>query len=427
MASQPAWDLFSKPEEVLDDDALLEDESDESALNDDEQWHVLMGPGEVKVLSLEQLDDFFRLEIIDENTFVWQEGMKDWAPLSIVAGIDKDQEDEKPTEPIGSPPPQLMAPPPPFSVPPASTTRMAAHVPAPHPASVAPSAPPPASVAPQAASPFSPAPSAFPPSVAPQAASAPPPASATRSAFPPSVAPQAASAPPPASVIVSNDVASGAPASAPPPAALSSSWVPPAVPLSQGPTSVAAPASSSLSPSSLSPVSVESTEVRPQERSSRWPVIALAAAGLLLTLYRNDLLRDAAAAAGQASLYDAIEGVIGAPGFGTPRSVEEPEAEVLPAETPTSQLATTTATPSAPVIEEEEPSTAAKDVAEPEEKEAPAATAPSAPSAQRATPTRTPTTTAPRKTTTRSTSSAPAPKKTTKSRNSEYDPMNASL
>jgi hypothetical protein len=60
--------------------------SDES--DDDELWHVAIAPDEVKVLTLEQLDDLFRLDIIDENVRVWQPGMQDWLPLSVVAGMD---------------------------------------------------------------------------------------------------------------------------------------------------------------------------------------------------------------------------------------------------------------------------------------------------------------------------------------------------
>ncbi len=55
---------------------------------DDETWRVLMGPGDVRTLSLEQLDDFFRIGVIDEQTFVWQSGMKQWAQLSTLIGAD---------------------------------------------------------------------------------------------------------------------------------------------------------------------------------------------------------------------------------------------------------------------------------------------------------------------------------------------------
>jgi hypothetical protein len=51
-------------------------------------WHVAVAPGDTKVLSLEQLDDLFRLDIIDASTRIWQPGMNDWLPLSVVAGLD---------------------------------------------------------------------------------------------------------------------------------------------------------------------------------------------------------------------------------------------------------------------------------------------------------------------------------------------------
>jgi hypothetical protein len=70
----------------------------------DDQWHVRVG-NEVKVLTLEQLDDLFRLEIIDSETKVWQAGMPEWLPLSVVAGMDEPAE--------AAPPPAAPAPPPP--------------------------------------------------------------------------------------------------------------------------------------------------------------------------------------------------------------------------------------------------------------------------------------------------------------------------
>ncbi len=60
----------------------------------DDSWQVLMGPGDIRVLSLEQLDDFFRLGVIDEQTHVWQAGMKEWSTLSNLIGADEEQEAE---------------------------------------------------------------------------------------------------------------------------------------------------------------------------------------------------------------------------------------------------------------------------------------------------------------------------------------------
>jgi hypothetical protein len=42
----------------------------------------------VKQLSLEQLDDWYRLDLIDARTLVWQEGMASWQQLGVIAGID---------------------------------------------------------------------------------------------------------------------------------------------------------------------------------------------------------------------------------------------------------------------------------------------------------------------------------------------------
>ena len=59
--------------------------------SDGESWSVLMGPGDVRVLSLEQLDDFFRLGVIDEETYVWQDGMSGWSQLSAILGADEEE------------------------------------------------------------------------------------------------------------------------------------------------------------------------------------------------------------------------------------------------------------------------------------------------------------------------------------------------
>ncbi len=57
----------------------------------DETWCALMGPNDVRTLTLEQLDDFFRLGVIDEQTFVWQSGMKEWTRLSTLIGPEQDE------------------------------------------------------------------------------------------------------------------------------------------------------------------------------------------------------------------------------------------------------------------------------------------------------------------------------------------------
>ncbi|MDQ2643996.1 MAG: DUF4339 domain-containing protein, partial [Myxococcota bacterium] len=71
----------------------------------DDQWHVRVG-NEEKIVTLEQLDDLFRLEIIDSDTKVWQPGMPEWLPLSVVAGMD----DSGAAEPAPAPPPPAPTP-----------------------------------------------------------------------------------------------------------------------------------------------------------------------------------------------------------------------------------------------------------------------------------------------------------------------------
>lgn len=125
---------------------------------EDERWHVRIAPDEVKVLTLEQVDDLFRLDMIDGNTLLRQEGSSQWLPLRVVAGLDEDE---------GAPPPPAhSAPPPPPPPLPAPSERT--------PFAPSPSfAPPPASVR---APSFAPPPPPKPPSlsVAPPASFAPP-------------------------------------------------------------------------------------------------------------------------------------------------------------------------------------------------------------------------------------------------------------
>jgi len=112
-----------------------------------------MAPGEVKVLTLEQIDDLFRLEMIDGETLVRQDGTEQWLPLRVVAEL----EDESPAAPFAhspsfTPPPPVVGstPPPVGSTPPPPVRSAPPPPPAPRPA---PSTPPPpevvASVAPR--------------------------------------------------------------------------------------------------------------------------------------------------------------------------------------------------------------------------------------------------------------------------------------
>jgi hypothetical protein len=115
----------------------------------EELWHVRFGANEVKRLSLEQLDDLFRLDVISADTQVWQEGMEEWLPLSVVAGLG-DDEPESVSIPVSQPTPpsakrvaattQMGWPPPPAVLPsvprpPARTTGVTTRPPPPSPPS----------------------------------------------------------------------------------------------------------------------------------------------------------------------------------------------------------------------------------------------------------------------------------------------------
>jgi len=73
---------------------------------DEDLWHVRIAPDEVKQLTLEQLDDLFRLEVIEADALVWQPGMTEWLPLSVVAGLDDEgSATDKVSIPVSAPPP----------------------------------------------------------------------------------------------------------------------------------------------------------------------------------------------------------------------------------------------------------------------------------------------------------------------------------
>ncbi len=78
-----------------------------------DKWHVAIAPDEVKIVSLEQLDDLFRLSIVDAETKVWQDGMTEWLPLRVIAGIEEDAPEPEPRRTHPRPPSPRSAPPPP--------------------------------------------------------------------------------------------------------------------------------------------------------------------------------------------------------------------------------------------------------------------------------------------------------------------------
>jgi len=68
-------------------------------------WFVAVASDDIKQMSIEQLDEAFRLGIISAETAVWTEGMEAWAPLGEVADLGDDDEsgnDESGNDEAGS-------------------------------------------------------------------------------------------------------------------------------------------------------------------------------------------------------------------------------------------------------------------------------------------------------------------------------------
>jgi hypothetical protein len=305
---------------------------------DDDLWHVRLAPDEVKQLTLEQLDDLFRLEVIEASTLIWQPGMTEWLPLSVVAGLGEEEPEEVVSIAVSEPP--------------APTHRMAQTA-----TTWPPRAEPAASWPPQARS-------------APPRSLPPPPS--TRSATPPprSATPAPRSAPPPprppAPVAPSLPPSWSNPPPRPAPVSAHASTVAVAQPArSAPPPSVAPPRyvdPFASPPTSIAPMAAPSfgdTQVY-QQGGGGWIVALAFAAGLAVTLYRNDIVHAAARNIGQESSYLKLEQALGGPSFGTPRAVatmaaaaaaitvSPPAAASPPAVAPT--VTSTADTPSAPAV-----------------------------------------------------------------------------
>src|SRR5436190_1129288 len=55
---------------------------------DNEIWHVMLASDDVKRMNVDQLDDAFRLSLVDASTMVWKGGMATWRRLGSIAGLD---------------------------------------------------------------------------------------------------------------------------------------------------------------------------------------------------------------------------------------------------------------------------------------------------------------------------------------------------
>jgi hypothetical protein len=236
-------------------------------------WHVAVSSDDVKVMTLEQLDDAFRLDIIDTSTPVWKTGMSTWSSLGIVAGID----DEPTTAHISVRQEPSALWPPPAWPPPTGGAPSHSNAVSNREAAPSRSRPPPPALRPTVA-PSGPHVRSATPAPSPRAAAQPSRPAPTARPTPPSARPavQIANFAMPASV---------------PPAAYS---VPPQY------------------------------YARPKSSSSfgSWVLGLAVVAGLLVTAYRNDLLLRGARAAHVEAQYLRLErALLGGPSFGTLRSV----------------------------------------------------------------------------------------------------------
>jgi len=65
-------------------------------------WFVAVSSDDIKQMSVDQLDEAFRLGLISAQTAVWTEGMEAWAPLGEVADLDSDESSSEASEPAFS-------------------------------------------------------------------------------------------------------------------------------------------------------------------------------------------------------------------------------------------------------------------------------------------------------------------------------------
>ncbi len=356
-----------------------------------ELYHVVFGPDDIREITVEQLDDFFRLGLVHARTRVWTEGMDGWQTLGEAAGLDAEADDAPTSEPHRPPP--RRPPPSPRSrsasshVPPASgtsgTRRAVALPPPPPPVSGAPRAPsnapndvgysavrPVVPSAPTASAPQRPGPSEF-PGMNPRAdtAPAPPPWAASPNNATPLRAIAAASVAPASTAPVAQVLAPAAMQSAPPatpafaapmagPTALPSyppaassfpqmvpaaSSFPPALSAASSfppastsaavrqPNAVNPPSSMLVAPvaaSSLSPAARETFDSavfgnrkgRLRSRFQNGLLWGSALVGLMVTLYRNDILLQGAEAINQRTMFLELEkSWLGGAPAGTPR------------------------------------------------------------------------------------------------------------
>jgi len=64
--------------------------TEERSAASEDVWFVAVSSDDIKQMTVDQLDEAFRLGVITAQTAVWTEGMEAWAPLGEVADLDAD-------------------------------------------------------------------------------------------------------------------------------------------------------------------------------------------------------------------------------------------------------------------------------------------------------------------------------------------------
>lgn len=75
-----------------------------------ELWHVEVAPNDVRVLTLEQLDEAFQQGLVNERTRVFQDGMDEPAFLGELLGLDGGDDDTEEEPVLAAPPPPAPEP-----------------------------------------------------------------------------------------------------------------------------------------------------------------------------------------------------------------------------------------------------------------------------------------------------------------------------
>lgn len=63
-----------------------------ASLAEQDIWHVMLASDDMKRMNVDQLDDAFRLSLVDSSTPVWKAGMETWRRLGSIAGIEDEVE-----------------------------------------------------------------------------------------------------------------------------------------------------------------------------------------------------------------------------------------------------------------------------------------------------------------------------------------------